>query len=79
MPEPFLWDTFYHMVEAAVVMSDSPKDYGLEFEIVHRDIKPSNCKNFHIGFLKFWDNYSTIISIFRRRERRERVLFLPSC
>lgn len=55
MPEPFLWDTFYHMVEAAVAMSDGPEDADWNFEIVHRDIKPQNSKIFHIGFLKILD------------------------
>ena len=45
MPEAFLWDTFYHLVEAAVAMRSGTG--GWEFEIVHRDLKPSNGKIFH--------------------------------
>ena len=46
LPEPFLWDTFYHLVEAVVTMKVGPGDW--DFEIVHRDIKPANSKPFHI-------------------------------
>ena len=45
MPEPFLWVTFYHLVEAAVAMRSGTGDW--DFEIVHRDLKPSNGKIFH--------------------------------
>lgn len=43
MPEPFLWDVFYHLVEAAVAMRSGPTDGSWGgHEIVHRDIKPGN-------------------------------------
>lgn len=43
MPEPFLWDVFHHLVEAAVAMRNGPADGGWDgHEIVHRDIKPGN-------------------------------------
>lgn len=43
MPEPFLWDVFHHLVEAAVAMRYGPEDGGWGgHEIVHRDIKPGN-------------------------------------
>lgn len=43
MPEPFLWDVFYHLVEAAVAMWSGPTDGSWGgHEIVHRDIKPGN-------------------------------------
>lgn len=43
MPEPFLWDVFHHLVEAAVAMRYGPTDGGWGgHEIVHRDIKPGN-------------------------------------
>lgn len=43
MPEPFLWDIFHHLVEAAVAMRYGPEDGGWGgHEIVHRDIKPGN-------------------------------------
>ena len=48
LPEPFLWDTFYHLVEAAVAMRSGTGDW--EFEIVHRDLKPANGETFHIHF-----------------------------
>ena len=48
LPEAFLWDTFYHLVEAAVAMRSGTGDW--EFEIVHRDFKPANSKTFHIQF-----------------------------
>lgn len=76
LPEPFLWETFSHLAEAAVAMRDAPEE-GLE--IVHRDLKPGNSKTFHIEFFHRWDIYSTSTSIFRERERGERFLFLPSC
>ena len=46
LPEPFLWDTFYHLVEAAVAMRNGPKDGDWDFNIVHRDLKPGNSKTF---------------------------------
>ena len=49
LPEPFLWDTFYHLVQAAVAMENGLKDGDGDYEIVHRDLKPANSKNFHIG------------------------------
>ena len=78
-PEPFLWDTFYHLVEAAVAMRDGPEDAEWDFEIVHRDIKPRNSKAFYTRLFDGWDDYSMGISLFRRRERGERLSFLPSC
>lgn len=51
LPEPFLWDTFYHLVEAAVAMKKGPKRDKWEFEIVHRDLKPGNGKTFYIETL----------------------------
>ncbi|CAF9919092.1 G2-specific serine/threonine protein kinase [Imshaugia aleurites] len=43
MPEPFLWDVFYHLVEAAVAMQYGPTEGGWgNHEVVHRDIKPGN-------------------------------------
>lgn len=43
MPEPFLWDVFHNLVEAAVAMRYGPTDGGWAgHEIVHRDIKPGN-------------------------------------
>lgn len=42
LPEPFLWDTFYHLVEAAAAMRDGPEGARWDFEIVHRDLKPGN-------------------------------------
>ena len=43
MPEPFLWDVFHHLLEAAVAMRYGPTNgrWGGQ-EIVHRDIKPGN-------------------------------------
>ena len=43
MPEPFLWDIFHHLVEAAVAMRYGPASgrWGGQ-EIVHWDIKPGN-------------------------------------
>lgn len=47
-PEPFLWEMFYHMVEAASAMLNGPKQPNARgyppwtHEIVHRDIKPGN-------------------------------------
>lgn len=48
LPEPFLWDTFYHLVETAMAMENGLKDGGGDFEIVHRDIKPANSKSLHV-------------------------------
>lgn len=48
LPEPFLWDTFYHLVNAAATMKDGPKGVNKKYEIVHRDLKPANGKTFHI-------------------------------
>ena len=43
MAEPFLWDVFHDLVEAAVAMRYGPRDGGWAgHEIVHRDIKPGN-------------------------------------
>lgn len=43
MPEPFLWDVFHYLVEAAVAMRYGPTDGSWNgHEIVHRDIKPGN-------------------------------------
>ena len=43
MPEPFLWDVFHHLVEAAVAMRYGPTNGSWGgHEIVHRDIKPGN-------------------------------------
>lgn len=50
LPEPFLWDTFYHLVETAMAMENGLTDGGGDFEIVHRDIKPANSKSFHTRF-----------------------------
>ena len=50
LPEAFLWDTFYHLVEAAVAMRDGPRKGEWGFEFVHRDIKPGNSKIFCVGF-----------------------------
>ena len=47
LPELFLWETFYHLVEAAVAMRDGPKAGDWDFNIVHRDLKPGNSKTFH--------------------------------
>ena len=47
-PEPFIWEVFYHMIEAASSMLNGPKQPNpsghprWDFEIVHRDIKPGN-------------------------------------
>lgn len=49
MPEPFLWDVFHHLVEAAVAMQYGPTDGGWGgYEIVHRDIKPANGPSFEV-------------------------------
>ena len=50
-PEPFLWDTFYHLVKAAVAMRKGPQGGGWDFEIVHRDLKPSNGMAFPTDYL----------------------------
>lgn len=43
MPEPFLWDVFHYLVEAAVAMRYGSSEGGWGGrEIVHRDIKPGN-------------------------------------
>ena len=43
MPEPFLWDVFHRLLEAAVAMRCGPTDGSWNGqEIVHRDIKPGN-------------------------------------
>ncbi len=42
----FLWDTFYHLVEAAMTMKRGVTIGKSDFEIVHRDIKPCNSKTF---------------------------------
>ena len=45
-PEPFLWQTFFYLAEAALAMRSGPSEpndeWDYEKEIVHRDIKPSN-------------------------------------
>lgn len=79
LPEPFLWDTFNHLVEAAVAMRDGPQGDVWDFEIVHRDIKPGNSKTFQIYLSTCQDTYSMRISLFRRGERGKRVFFLPNC
>ena len=58
LPEPFLWETFYHFVEAATAMR-----YNSDFEIVHRDIKTGNGKKSHIKSFVSRDN-SPIKSVF---------------
>ncbi len=51
MPEPFLWDVFHHLVEAAVAMRYGPTNGSWGgHEIVHRDIKPGNSPT-HESFL----------------------------
>lgn len=50
LPEPFLRDTFYHLVETAMAMENGLKDGDGDFEIVHRDLKPANSKSFHVRF-----------------------------
>ena len=59
LPEPFLWDTFYHLVEAATAMRNGSKREKWDFEIVHRDLKPGNGKTIHIESFDCWYNYST--------------------
>lgn len=79
LPEPFLWDTFYHLVEAAVVMRVGLKDDERDLEIVHRDIKPNNSKAFHTQLFHNPDNYSSSLSLSSKGEREERISFLPCC
>jgi len=42
LPEPFLWEVFYYLVEVAVAMRDGPPDGHWNFQVVHLDIKPEN-------------------------------------
>ncbi|KAK0509162.1 hypothetical protein JMJ35_008533 [Cladonia borealis] len=56
-PEPFLWQTFFYLAEAASAMRFGPSERNDEWdynkEIVHRDIKPPNIflggENKHTG------------------------------
>lgn len=43
LPEAFLWEVFYYLVQAAASMETGPRDAKWStFQIVHRDIKPEN-------------------------------------
>lgn len=49
IPEAFLWEVFYYLVDAADAMANGPgtesddnHDHGRDFQIVHLDIKPDN-------------------------------------
>lgn len=69
IPEAFLWDTFYHLVEAAVAMRSGTGDW--EFEIVHRDLKPANGKIFHANPQILEDSLNMNQSSWERRIRRK--------
>lgn len=42
MPEPFVWEVFHYLVEAAAAMQNGPEGKDWNFEFVHQDIKPEN-------------------------------------
>ena len=50
LPEPFLWDTFFHLVEAARAMRDGLVGEEWGDEVVHRDVKPGNGEIFSNSF-----------------------------
>ena len=43
VPEYFIWNVFYYLIEAVAAMANGPDDGSWDFdEIVHRDIIPAN-------------------------------------
>ncbi|KAL8950393.1 MAG: hypothetical protein Q9222_003573 [Ikaeria aurantiellina] len=54
IPEEFIWDAFYHLVNACTTMSKGPSKYMRKepyyTTYVHRDIKPDNSKPPHANF-----------------------------